>query len=277
MIDPQSSLPITRQCEWGALSRGPRTTVPRHSAGETEGALNQNFEAIYEGHPYYGSRRMRLALRDRGGDLGLRRIRRVMREMRLTPIHPARRTSVRDPSHEQYPYLLRDQEIAAPNEVWTTGFTYLPMRAGLPVSGGGHGLVQPAGIVVEVVEHAGCGVLRGGVERTLEASWLPGNLQHGSGIPIHERGVPEGVAPSQHYDQYGWQGGWRDNAVVERFWRSLKYKCVYLHAFEDSREAQARNGVWIECYNQHRPHQALDYRTSDDVYHDDRMEQQHAA
>ena len=61
----------------------------------TEGALQQDLEAIYEGHPYYGSRRMRLALRDRGRDLGLRRIRRGMREMRLTPIHPARRTSVR--------------------------------------------------------------------------------------------------------------------------------------------------------------------------------------
>jgi len=27
------------------------------------------------------------------------------------------------------------------------------------------------------------------------------------------------------------KGAWRDNRVIEGLWRSLKYECVYLHAF----------------------------------------------
>lgn len=28
------------------------------------------------------------------------------------------------------------------------------------------------------------------------------------------------------------KGAWRDNRIIERLWRSLKYECVYLHAFK---------------------------------------------
>ena len=47
-----------------------------------------------------------------------------------------------------------------------------------------------------------------------------------------------------------------DNIFIERLWRSLKYECVYLHAWETG--SQARPGIvrWIAFYNQHRPHTA---------------------
>lgn len=32
------------------------------------------------------------------------------------------------------------------------------------------------------------------------------------------------------------RGRWLDNMFVERLWRSLKYECVYLHAFETGSE-----------------------------------------
>ena len=28
------------------------------------------------------------------------------------------------------------------------------------------------------------------------------------------------------------KGAWRDNRMIERLWRSLKYECVYLNAFK---------------------------------------------
>ncbi|AJP73466.1 hypothetical protein TS85_19250 [Sphingomonas hengshuiensis] len=31
-------------------------------------------------------------------------------------------------------------------------------------------------------------------------------------------------------------GRWMDNVFIERLWRSLKYECVYLHAFETGSE-----------------------------------------
>ena len=35
------------------------------------------------------------------------------------------------------------------------------------------------------------------------------------------------------------RGRWMDNVFIERLWRSLKYECVYLHAFETGSELRA--------------------------------------
>ena len=37
------------------------------------------------------------------------------------------------------------------------------------------------------------------------------------------------------------RGRWIDNRMIERLWRSLKYECVYLNAFETGSEA--RKGI----------------------------------
>ena len=53
------------------------------------------------------------------------------------------------------------------------------------------------------------------------------------------------------------RGRWMDNVFIERFWRSLKYECVYLHAFETGSELRAGLGRWFAYYDQHRPHSRL--------------------
>ena len=53
------------------------------------------------------------------------------------------------------------------------------------------------------------------------------------------------------------RGRWMDNVMIERLWRSLKYECVYLHAFETGTAARAGIGKWIGFYNTERPHSAL--------------------
>lgn len=47
-----------------------------------------------------------------------------------------------------------------------------------------------------------------------------------------------------------------DNVFIERLWRSLKYECVYLHAWETGSQAKAAIGSWITFYNHRRPHTA---------------------
>ena len=63
------------------------------------------------------------------------------------------------------------------------------------------------------------------------------------------------------------KGRWMDNIFIERLWRSLKYECVYLHAFETGSEVRAGIGRWVDHYNQERPHSSLSDRTPDEVYH----------
>ncbi len=53
---------------------------------------------------------------------------------------------------------------------------------------------------------------------------------------------------------------------MDRLWRSVKYECVYLKAFEDGahlREDLKRDVTW---FNRDRPHQGLDDATPDEVY-----------
>lgn len=55
------------------------------------------------------------------------------------------------------------------------------------------------------------------------------------------------------------------NGMIERFFRSLKDECVYQHHFQSFEEAQAAITRWIRYYNEHRPHQALGYRSPSQV------------
>ncbi|ETC99253.1 transposase, partial [Asaia sp. SF2.1] len=64
------------------------------------------------------------------------------------------------------------------------------------------------------------------------------------------------------------RGRWLDNVFIERLWRSLKYECVYLHAFETGSELRTGLAAWIGHYNGKRPHSALAGRTPDEEYQD---------
>ena len=42
--------------------------------------------------------------------------------------------------------------------------------------------------------------------------------------------------------------------MVERLWRSLKYECVYIRAFQNGQQAGAGIVRWIDYYNTEHPH-----------------------
>ncbi len=61
-------------------------------------------------------------------------------------------------------------------------------------------------------------------------------------------------------------GSWRDNVFIERFWWSLKYENVYLHAYEDVRQARQGIGSYIEYYNRERQHSSIGKLTPEQAY-----------
>ncbi len=62
------------------------------------------------------------------------------------------------------------------------------------------------------------------------------------------------------------RGRWIDNRFIERLWRSLKYECVYLQAFETGTEARRGIGAWINYYNEERPHSGFAGLTPNEAY-----------
>jgi putative transposase len=62
------------------------------------------------------------------------------------------------------------------------------------------------------------------------------------------------------------RGCWRDNSMVERLWRSLKYENIYLHAYDSGSDARRGIKAWIDDYNQNRGDSSLPDYTPDEVY-----------
>jgi putative transposase len=67
------------------------------------------------------------------------------------------------------------------------------------------------------------------------------------------------------------RGCWMDTVFIERLWRSLKYECVYLHAFETGSDLRAGLSKWIGYYNAGRPRSALAGQTPDEAYGTDEV------
>lgn len=62
------------------------------------------------------------------------------------------------------------------------------------------------------------------------------------------------------------KGCWVDNVFIERLWRSLKYECIYLNAFDSFKEAKAGIDQWMSYYNDERPHSSLADKTPAEAY-----------
>ena len=123
MIEPEHlQLSVVRQCELVSISR---SGFYRRPTGETmlNLELMRRIDAQFLEAPWYGSRQMARHLRREGCVVGRKRIRRLMAKMGLMPIYQRPRTTVPNPEHRIFPYLLRDLTIDRPNQVWCTDIT----------------------------------------------------------------------------------------------------------------------------------------------------------
>jgi len=211
--------------------------------------------------PWYGSRQMARHLRREGHVVSRKRVRRLMRRMGLTAVYQKPRTTVPHPEHRTWPYLLRGLAIDRPDHVWCADITYIPMRRGFLY-------------LVAIMDWASRRVLAWKLSNTMDADFCIEALEDA----MARHGKPE-IFNTDQGNQFtsprftevltgagvkvsmDGKGRWMDNVFIERLWRSLKYECIYLHAFETGSETRAGIGKWMTYYNSERPHSALDGRT----------------
>ena len=261
MIEPEHPRPsIVRQCQLVALSRSSFYYRPVGESAENLALMRLIDEQFLE-TPWYGSRQMVRHLRRQGHVVGRKRVRRLMATMGLAAVYQRPRTTVPHPEHRIWPYLLRDLSIDRPDQVWCADITYIPMRRGFLY-------------FVAVMDWASRKVLAWRLSNTLDVEFCIEALEEA--LARHGRpeifntdqgsqftsprftGVLTGAGVRVSMDG---RGRWMDNVFIERLWRSMKYECVYLHAFETGSEARAGLGRWITYYNADRPHSALGGRT----------------
>ncbi len=129
MVERDGPLALARQCELLGVSRSSQYYAPLGERAENL-ALMRRLDQVHLAYPFYGSRQMARHLRREGTVVGRHRIRRLMRLMGLEAIYRKPRTSVANPAHRVYPYLLRDLAIDRPDQVWCADITYVPVSRG---------------------------------------------------------------------------------------------------------------------------------------------------
>ena len=128
-IHEKHDLSKTRRCE---LLDVPRSSAyyRGESVSEADLAVMRLIDEIHLQWPFYGSRRMRDELEERGHTVNRKRVQRLMRQMDLRALYPRRRTSQPGKGHKIYPYLLRDLSIERANQAWASDISYIPMAKG---------------------------------------------------------------------------------------------------------------------------------------------------
>lgn len=124
------TLSIRRQCDLIGFNRLTFYWQPTDEAPLNR-ALMQLIDQEYTRAPFYGYRKMTIRLnREHGYEVNRKRVARLMVKMGLQAIYPQPRTTVSNPQHKKYPYLLRGLKINRPNQVWAADITYIPMPQG---------------------------------------------------------------------------------------------------------------------------------------------------
>ncbi|GAA4497991.1 hypothetical protein GCM10023158_20900 [Gluconacetobacter tumulicola] len=257
MIDlKRPRLSVVRQCTLLHLNRSGvyYRPVPQSEANL---ALMRLIDEQFLETPYYGSRQMTWHLRRLGHDVGRKRVRRLMAMMGLRAIYQKPRTSVPHPEHRKYPYLLRDLVIDRPNQVWCADITYLPMRRGFLY-------------LVAIMDWATRRVLSWRLSNTMDAEFCIEALRdalvrYGSpeifntdqGSQFTTPRFTDVLEQRQIRISMDGRGRWPYHVFIERLWRSLKYECVYLHAFETGSELRAGLAGWIAHYNPASQHPSV--------------------
>ena len=186
--------------------------------------------------------------------------------MRLVPIYQEPNTSKKHPQHKIWPYLLRNVVIDRPTR---SGARISPIfRCGVASL-----------YLVAIMDWYSRKVLAWRLSNSMDAEFCVEALKEA----LAKHGTPQIFNTDQgsQFTSGDWidvlsdakikismdgKGRWIDNRMIERLWRSLKYECVYLHAFEKGSEAKAGIRKWLEYYNAERPHSTHGILTPDEAY-----------
>ena len=268
-IDKGSEVAVVKQCVLAGVSRA--TIYARLTPGAIDAGdllLGHLVDEEYTRHPFYGSRRMVVFLKNKGHSVNRKRVQRLMRQMGLAGMAPGPNTSRAHPQHKVYPYLLRGVPVIRPNQVWSTDITYIRLARGFVY-------------LVAVIDWYSRKVLSWRLSNSMEAAFCVDCLEEA----LRSHGKPEIFNSDQgcQFTSESFTGVLKregivismdgrgrafDNIFVERLWRNVKHEDVYLKGYASMEELLIGLTKYFVFYNHERPHQSLGDQTPAVVYRD---------
>jgi putative transposase len=194
--------------------------------------------------------------KDEGIDINHKRARRLMRLMGFMAIYPKKHLSQLGESQYIHPYLLNGLSIIRSNQVWAIDITYIPMKKGFMY-------------LTAIIDVYSRKILSWGLSNSLSNDCCLEVLDKA----IEEYGKPEIINSDQgsQFTSKEWitslrenhirismdgKGRAIDNIFIERFWRTLKQRYVYLNPANDGLELYQGIDTFMNKYNNRR-HQGI--------------------
>jgi putative transposase len=217
-------------------------------------------------HPYKGVLQMQDYLGFEGYSINEKRVRRLMRKMCIEAMYPKVNLSRLGKAKYIRPYLLRHLDIVRPNQVWAIDISYIPMKKGFMY-------------LTAVIDWYSRCIVGWQLSNTLEAETQTELVKK----LIDKHGKPEIINSDQgsQYTCSNWintmkmlgisismdgRGRATDNAVIERFFRTIKQEQIYLNPEEKVNQLKQGLAKYISYYNTERTHQGIDRNIPINLY-----------
>jgi transposase InsO family protein len=226
-------------------------------------------EAIKESHEEsrgtYGSPRVLDDLKERGFEVGRRRVARLMAEEGLTgtPPKPFKRTTDSKHNHDIADNVLdREFSVEAPDTAWATDISYVRTWEGWMYLAVVVDLFSRRIVGWATATHMRTGLVLSALDMALGRRVpAPGMLHHsdrGSQYASHD--YREALRKNNIACSMSRKGNCWDNAVVESFFATLKKELIHRRPWGTVRSAREAIVEYIEVfYNRKRKHSTLGY------------------
>jgi len=246
---------LKRQCSLLDISRSCLYYKPRENPENI--AIMNLIDEIFTDKPFYGSRRIKKALKfNYQISICREKVQRLLRLMGIEPVYPKKRTTLSSKENKTYPYLLRGLKIDRPNQVWSTDITYVRLENGWAY-------------LIAIIDWFSRYVIDWQLSDNLEIDFCLQTLnralnkntpeifnsdQDARFTSIQFTNILEGKEVKISMDS---KGRYLDNIFTERLWRTVKYEDIYLKHYANIQEARDGLTKYFDFYNNQRFHSSL--------------------
>lgn len=273
------TLSKTRQCELLKISRSGTYYKAKVMSLYNLNILNR-IDEIYTDNPDYGYRYIYQQLLEDGFNIGRDRVLKYMKMMSIEAIYPHKKksTSVKDGQHKVYKYLLdkywnksgktKTLHVPKVNEVWSGDITYIRTNGGFMYMAAVIDWHSKAILSYKLSNSMDATLVTDVLKEALEK--YPAPLIFNSDQGSQYTGSEHTKILKDHNIQISMNGKGRsiDNIVIERFFRTLKYNCIFINDFKTIKELKGGISSYMNKYNNLRFHSSIGYQKPMNVYRD---------
>lgn len=268
VVPKLNKLSKTRQCELLNISRSGTYYKPVKLSSSDQSIINR-ISTIYTENPDYGYRYIHRQLLEEGMLVGRDRVLKYMRMLNIKAIYPHKKKHfpVKNIQNQRYGYLLdkywnksgktKTLHIPNANDVWRWDITYIRTDGGF---------VYLAAIIDCHSKAILSYKLSNPMDVTLVTDVLQDALVKYPAPAIFNSDQGSQYTGSQHIEllknhnimvSMNGKGRSIDNIVIERFFRTLKYNCIFINDFKDLKALKQGVNNYVDKYNYHRFHSSI--------------------